>query len=191
MHRSYSPTPERVSIIRSLRFAKSILDLGCGEGIYIPYLRERAELVVGVDKIRELCLKAHSLGSDVIQADASSLPFTRDAFNMTWACEIIEHTPSLSVFDEIERVTENEIIATMPNPHGPYYWMDSEHILKYNFRALKRFLSLRKNWRYEIQGLGLTVPMNSISSILNLIARLTRRIPYVALTILIRGVRRR
>lgn len=191
MRRNYLPTPERISIISSLPFAKSILDLGCGEGIYIPYLRGRAELVVGVDKIRERCLNAHSLGCDVIQADASALPFTLDAFNMTWACEVIEHTPTLSVFDEIERVTENEIIATMPNPHGPYYWMDSEHILKYNVRGLRRFLSSRKNWRYEIHGLGLTMPIKSISVLLNLIARLTRRFPYVALTILIRGMRRR
>ncbi len=185
------PTPERVGIIASLSYARSILDLGCGEGTYITYLRKKTELLVGVDKSRERCLKAHRLGYDIIQADASTLPFTEGAFNTTWACEVIEHTATLSVFNEMERVTESEIIATMPNPHGPYYWMDSEHILRYNFRDLKGFLSSRKNWRYEIHGLGLTMPFKSIASILILIARLTYGFPRIALTILIRGVRNR
>ncbi|MFQ5821146.1 MAG: glycosyltransferase [Candidatus Heimdallarchaeota archaeon] len=136
----------------------SVLDLGCGAGIYLPLLAKRGKYVVGLDLSRELCKLPKKLGFNVVRGDGMYLPFKNDAFDVIWASEIIEHLPALAVFDELERVAKKWIIATMPNPYGPNYRADSSHRLYYTMSSLKAYLKTRSDWNYKAVGLGIEWP---------------------------------
>jgi len=82
-------------------------------------------------------------------------PFSYETkFTVIWASEIIEHLPKLDIFNQLENSTTNLIIATLPNPLSPHFKKDPSHILKYSLKSLKFYLEHRKNWKYQIYGLG-------------------------------------
>jgi glycosyltransferase involved in cell wall biosynthesis len=133
------------------------LDLGCGTGVYLSHLSEKGE-VVGLDLSPKLCKLSKKLGFDIIIGDGMHLPFKNEAFYGIWASEILEHLSSLVVFEELERVTARRIIATIPNPFSFNYRADSSHKLRYTISSLKVYLKTRRNWRYNIVGLGIEWP---------------------------------
>jgi len=135
-----------------------ILDLGCGNGVYIPSLEMKSDLVVGLDLNRKLCsiTKNSNKNSSVICAEASSLPFRSGVFDVVWASEIIEHCPSWKVLCEVERVSRKAIFITIPNPYFRPYAYDPDHKLRYNWNILNVVLKSRRKgmWKYTIRGLG-------------------------------------
>jgi len=178
---------ERRLTIEGLPRCGRLLDLGCGDGAYVPYLRERASEVVGLDVSPERVGRARGKGVEVVLADASSLPFRDGSFDVVWASEVVEHTPSLRVFGELERVARRMVAVTVPNPRGPYYQWDPTHILSYSVSSLKAFLGGRA-WRYEVHGLGLCLPHRALPDALRrLLLRLTWGHPGLALNLLVTG----
>jgi ubiquinone/menaquinone biosynthesis C-methylase UbiE len=109
-----------------------VLDLGAGDGVYIPLLMKKAERVVGLEINKSLCRSIISRGYEVVQANARFIPFKDNTFDCVWASEIVEHTPSFDIFCEIERVSRSKVVVTMPNPWSPYCKRDSIHMLKYS-----------------------------------------------------------
>ncbi len=134
-----------------------ILDLGCGNGAYMPFLRKKADMIVGLDILLELCkvAKLRNKDSHVVCAHAMKLPFKRKAFDGTWASEIVEHLPTWKVFDEIESASKKTVLITLPNPYFPDY-KSSDHHLRYTWATLNHVLRMRENkgWRYIIRGIG-------------------------------------
>ena len=78
-----------------------ILDLGCGNGAYMPFLRKKADMIVGLDVLPELCkvAKLRNKDSHIVRAHAMKLPFRSKAFDGVWASEIVEHLPTWKVLD--------------------------------------------------------------------------------------------
>jgi SAM-dependent methyltransferase len=134
-----------------------ILDLGCGNGAYMPFLRKKADMVVGLDVLLELCrvAKLRNRDSHVVCAHAMKLPFRRKAFDGVWASEIIEHLPTWNLLDEIESVSRKAVLITLPNPYFPDY-ASPDHYLRYTWATLNHVLRMRKRegWRYTIRGIG-------------------------------------
>jgi len=188
LHREYVAVFERRRIISRFDSCHRILDLGCGDGTYTPYLQRRADEVIGLDcKIEKLANVEKS--TQVIRADASHLPFKDESFDIVWASEVIEHTPSLEIFSELERVAKDIIAVTVPNPSGPYYRRDPTHILEYDIPKLKQFLR-RRDWIYTINGLGLCLPYKIVPDIVRKIfLKATWRHPRYAFNILVTGHR--
>jgi SAM-dependent methyltransferase len=56
------------------------LDLGCGTGLYFDVLAESGRTVVGLDRSADQLRIAHGRSRDVVQADATALPFANEAF---------------------------------------------------------------------------------------------------------------
>jgi len=187
--RRYFPTFERIWAIKEyIPQCKRILDLGCGDGIYLPYLSKRAEMVVGLDLSAERIRKAKGAYPFLLLGDVTQLPFRDDAFDVVWASEIIEHTSVHRIFREIERVAKR-VVATMPNPAGPILLGDIDHIfhMKYTRSSLSRFLEQRK-WRYEMEGLGLCLPYLPVPKVIKkAFLGLSRKHIWLSFTILIRG----
>ncbi len=178
---------ERRLVISSFQECEGILDLGCGEGVYVPYLLERASEVVGLDFSVGRLKKTKEKKIDVVLADASHLPFRDNSFDIIWASELIEHTPSLGVFGKLERVARKMVAVTVPNPKGPYYRRDPTHILRYDIYTLQANLSQRP-WRYKIHGLGLCLPYRVFPNPLRrLLLQLTWNRPSLAFNLLITG----
>lgn len=134
-----------------------ILDLGCGNGAYMPFLRKKADMIVGLDVILELCkvAKHRNKDSHLVCAHAMKLPFRPKAFEGVWASEIIEHLPTWKVLDEIEKVSKRAVLITLPNSYFPDY-ESSAHYLRYSWATLNHVLKTRRKegWVYMIRGIG-------------------------------------
>ena len=187
--KTYQPVYERIQLVEKLPPCKRILDVGCGDGIYFPYLSQKTGEVVGIDFSPDRLIRSKKLGALLVRGDAGVLPFRDESFETVWASEVIEHTPSLDVFGELERVAKDCIIATMPNPDGPYYGRDSNHILKFEIDSLKQFLGKRR-WSYAIRGLGMCLPYSFIPRIIRVIfLKLTWNHPKLAWNFSVIGFR--
>jgi glycosyltransferase involved in cell wall biosynthesis len=146
----------KIRLINTLNF-DSILDLGCGNGAYLPYLKKRAQLVVGLDINRSLMKISQKRGFDVVLATIDRLPFRDKCFSCVWSAEVLEHFPSFDVVNEIERVASKKVVLTLPNPLFPHFKRDPTHILKYSVSSLRARLSQQprtSKWHYVVRGLG-------------------------------------
>jgi SAM-dependent methyltransferase len=178
---------ERIGVISKIGSCERILDLGCGDGIYTPYLKVLASEVIGLD-LEPARLENTKKLAQVVRADAVHLPFSEKSFDAIWASEIIEHTPSFDIFQELERVARRKIVATMPHPSGPYFRRDLSHILKYDLHSLREFLQQR-NWNYSVNGLGLCLPFRLFPNLLRkLFMQISWNHPNLSFNFLVAGV---
>jgi len=208
MYINSKPEERKIAIIRDFipDNCERILDLGCGNGLYGKFLKQKTRYLVGVDKNPELVnlckflpyynevhlkniyppfyfKRSEKQGSTEPKAKHGSY---QTKFTVIWASEIIEHLPSLDIFGQLENLTTNLIIATLPNPLSPHFRRDSTHILEYSARTLKFHLKRRKDWRYQIYGLGFeNVPIPRWLKKLN--QKLLWHFPLLSPTILIVG----
>lgn len=95
-----------------------ILDAGCGDDLFGPYLRRSGNTVIGLD------LDAAALrgipGTRVV-ASCADMPFADGYFDAVWACAIIEHVAA-DALPEMVRVTRDggRIVAVTPNRRSPW-----------------------------------------------------------------------
>jgi cyclopropane fatty-acyl-phospholipid synthase-like methyltransferase len=97
--------------------AQSILDVGCGNGVFCNYARQQnpALKLMGLDRSRT-ALKYVSVTA--AQGSVTSLPYLNQAVECVTVLEVLEHLPQ-SVYEaarrEIARVAGKYIIVTVPN----------------------------------------------------------------------------
>lgn len=116
------------------------LDVGCAEGMFVVETSEKIKLSAGLDIPTPRLKKAvkHASGRNnthFLIADATYLPFRNNSFDACLCSETLEHIPNyISVFNELVRVCNGELIITIPNYNKLYLIL---------FKILK-FLGLRK-----------------------------------------------
>jgi ubiquinone/menaquinone biosynthesis C-methylase UbiE len=96
------------------RDVKTILDVGCGNGIITNVLAEKYD-VTGTDFSE--CALEYVKGKKVL-ASADKLPFKDKSFDLVFSSELLEHLPDQTLIDSIEemkRVTKGYIFITVPN----------------------------------------------------------------------------
>jgi len=98
---------------------KTILDAGCGSGVYVDFMRSRGERVFGID----FSYDAAKL-SGQMNASALSLPFKNESFDVIVSIHVIEHLSPDDIdvfFSECRRVLKkNGLIFIMtPNALSP------------------------------------------------------------------------
>lgn len=97
----------------------TILDVGCGSGLFFGQVAEQAKIVVGVDLSRKLLLLAKEKAKPfqnvvVLQADADNLPFADSAFDAVFAFTVLQNLPKpLLALNEIKRVVQRGGIVTV------------------------------------------------------------------------------
>lgn len=185
----HGKTPERLRIIQQIPDGSLILDAGTGDGQYLPHLASKGS-VVGLDSSPSRLGRAKRFGVPIVSSDIKRMPFKKGSFDVIWCSEVIEHLTDLKIFDELERVARKLIIATVPNPRGPYYRWDPTHSLRYSVASIRDFLSGRSGWRYIIHGLGLCLPFRVPRIVWVTLYRLTYDHPSCAFNILILGVKK-
>jgi ubiquinone/menaquinone biosynthesis C-methylase UbiE len=115
---------------------KLVLDIGCGKGSWAFLMRadilngEKA-FIVGTDLDLEAVrfAKKHTSYDDLVVADANHLPYRDQSFDLTLACEIIEHLSAGEgnrLLQNIDRVSSSTTIVTTPNgfletPNSSFY----------------------------------------------------------------------
>ena len=106
---------------------RTILDVGCGEGLIGSYLRRqrggsRGHRYVGVDRSWQALKAAARLNpeADFFCADLTSLGFRRESFELVLCLEVLEHIPDpLPALAELRRVTSRYCLISVP--HEPFF----------------------------------------------------------------------
>ena len=114
-HRKYSKTLENVNVT-----SKTVLDVGCGSGLFFSQVAYKAGIVVGVDLSRKLLTKAKKhikafQNTFVLQADADHLPFKDRFFDNIFSFTVLQNMPKPpQTLRELERVTKKDgkVVAT-------------------------------------------------------------------------------
>ena len=84
--------------LENMKLAGTVLDVGCGTGLFFKYVVDEAESAVGIDSSGKLLLQAqkHARGwrnVHLVQADADHLPFKEDLFNVVFAFTVLQNMP--------------------------------------------------------------------------------------------------
>jgi SAM-dependent methyltransferase len=100
---------------------ESILDVGCGEGVLTYEWAERLgeRRIVGIDlddpKLRAEWDRRERPNLEFRAAEATSLPFVADEFDMTCAIEVLEHVPEPeATLAEMARVARRHLLVSVP-----------------------------------------------------------------------------
>jgi SAM-dependent methyltransferase len=146
-------------IDRELHGADSVLDVGCGSGLYGPYLRRRAATVIGIDHDPVLCEHATATGAydRVICDRVQRLPEHVAGADVVFCSELLEHVPNRelpTVLDVLEAAAGRELIITVPNRLSPHAHMDPTHVLRYRVGSLLRQLNQSRRFSYTLHPLG-------------------------------------
>ncbi len=103
--RKYDKALENVEVA-----GKSVLDVGCGSGLFFKEVAAQANMVVGVDISRKLLKKAKAQAkpfqnTHVLRADADHLPFPEEFFGAIFAFTVLQNMPKPSqTLHELKRV---------------------------------------------------------------------------------------
>jgi SAM-dependent methyltransferase len=83
----------------------TVLDVGCGTGVYTEAIAQWGWAVHGVDISEDMLRYARARGLDVVHADATALPFDNDSFDAVvsmWTHTDVDDFPALT--REVARV---------------------------------------------------------------------------------------
>lgn len=128
---------------------KRILEVGCGVGSDLLQFARAGADVVGIDlSPKSAFLARHRLDSyscqgNVLVADAESLPFTGDEFDLVYSWGVLHHTPNPEkAIQEIYRVTKpsGEVCIML---YHRYSLVALQLYLLFGLLALKPFRSLK------------------------------------------------
>lgn len=76
----------------------TVLDVGCGTGLFFKHVVDEAESAVGIDSSRKLLLQAQKHARSwrnvhLVQADADHLPLKEDFFKVVFAFTVLQNMP--------------------------------------------------------------------------------------------------
>ncbi|MDP3975502.1 MAG: glycosyltransferase [bacterium] len=126
---------------------KIVLDIACGTGYGTQTLeQEGASKVVGIDIDKETIDYAHQYfplkNGEYIAADAQSIPFKENEFDVVVSFETLEHIPDYQLFlKEARRVLKPNGILILSTPNNEVYPKGNPfHIKEFNKTELRREL---------------------------------------------------
>ena len=98
----------------------TILDAGCGTGLFFDFIADKSNRVFGLDISRKSLLLAKNRASAfhnvyVVLGDVDNLPFRNGSFSHVFAFTVLQNVPSYAVtLEEFKRATrdDGEIIVT-------------------------------------------------------------------------------
>lgn len=109
---------------------RTILDIGCGLGMYTQAFLHYSPHVYGVEVELERAVEAIDRAAGIVQAVGEALPFASDTFDVVFNHEVLEHvTDDRQVIREAMRVARpgGYVVTFVPNRLWPWethgvYW---------------------------------------------------------------------
>lgn len=123
---------------------KTLLDIGCGNGLYTIRFAEGARRTIGLDIADEPLNEARRNraqlkgGAEFVRASAESLPFSDGTFEVVLAIEVLDHIENQdSILKEANRILNDSgyLVVYVPNKLYPF----ETHGLKLGRRTLHGF----------------------------------------------------
>lgn len=140
--------------------AKSILDVGCGDGsLMIKVNRDKKYDITGVDLYKPYLKLAKRSGvyKNVISSDIRKIKFKDKSFDAVLASQVIEHLTkkdALKLIKKMEKIARHKIILATPNgfvKYDPFEIIDDnklqEHKSGWEIKEMKKM-------GYEVFGQG-------------------------------------
>lgn len=85
---------------------KRALEVGCGTGLIMDRVRQQSSRVVGLDISPGMLQGALARGLDVVQGDATALPFDDEEFDLVYSFKVLAHVQDIDqALREMVRVT--------------------------------------------------------------------------------------
>lgn len=94
-----------------------LLDVGCGDGLFLSLLKEKGIVAKGIDISEEGIAKARTKGLDVAVYDADGpIPFPDSTFDVVTLLDVLEHlyVPG-ALLSEAARVSKRWVVVGVPN----------------------------------------------------------------------------
>jgi len=149
---------------------KTLLDGGCGTGLFTERALERGAVVTSVDistKLLEIT-KKRSPKANVTRASLLNLPFKDNSFDIVISSDVIEHTDDpFKATDELIRVLKPKglLCVTVPNKSFWYFSLVLAQLLRLrqyrgnenwvNYNQYKRYLKSKYMGILEYKGIHL------------------------------------
>src|SRR5262245_50220181 len=110
--------PKIEFIRRHAPMTGSILDLGCGNGVFTERLAKEGALVTGLDFSAHLLMQnAHGR---LVCGDAACIPFADSAFDLAFEANLLHHASDVrTVLMEMCRVSRRYVVLLEPNRYNP------------------------------------------------------------------------
>lgn len=122
----------------------SVLDVGCGNGIYTQWLGKKCGKAVGVDHNQKnlAWAKSEFPECEFVFSNGENLPFKDESFGAVMLTEVLEHTrDDRATLQEIARVTRRGGTLLLSTPHrGLFAGLDPDNVLN---SALSRISRLK------------------------------------------------
>lgn len=130
---------------------KKILDIGCGTGETITYLKTvfKKASFVGIDNSKEALKFTKSRGHNVKKGDALKLPFKDESFDAVLLLDVIEHIKNdAGVIKEAKRVLKPGGVIVLTAPALQFIWSAHDvgqgHHRRYTRHQLMRLADKNK-----------------------------------------------
>jgi ubiquinone/menaquinone biosynthesis C-methylase UbiE len=117
-------------------YKSRVLDVGCGTGLILNRLVERAEFIVGVDFSRGLLQEVRKKARShphvfLVLADADNMPFADHVFDVVLAITLLQNMPNPpATLDEIKRVSSQTAPIVLTGLKKRFAEEDFAEILK-------------------------------------------------------------
>jgi len=150
-------------LIGMLEGCESLLDLGCGTGLFTRALAEAlgVDFTACVEVDPEMAERAKERVDEVIVGDASSTPFDDGSFDAVLMNNVLEFAEDPSgIVDEARRVAGDRVVAVTLNPRSPWnVWRRLKGRLGHPWWSAARFprLSDLRRWGLSPVRFGVVV----------------------------------
>ena len=106
-HHGYHALIDRLQLDMVLPYCRyaRVLEVGCGTGLLLKETAQQAKEAIGLDISPGMLAVAQSRGLNVIEGDATSLPFEDGQFDLVYSFKVLAHVASIErALTEIGRV---------------------------------------------------------------------------------------
>lgn len=160
----------RYAFVLPLVHNRVVLDIACGTGYGLSFLKTRARCVAGVDVDLGAATEARKECDgkcSVLLADGTRLPFAEESFDVVTSFETLEHLHQRSLFlSELRRVLKPGGLLVLSTPNANYTQpvngkpANPFHVFEYkpqelkaeleNYFVVQKFLGQTLNERFSI-----------------------------------------